>query len=476
MHVAPLPPQPLYIGGEWVHTDQILPIELPYDGSPVGSVFLASEETLDRAIRAASQAAPGMAAMSNAERAAVLFRLHELLERDKVEMARTIALETGKPIREARGECDRALLTVFESGIAARQLAGEVVPIDAVSAGKGRMAITVREPVGVVGVITPWNFPLNLAMHKIGPALAAGNTVVHKPSEKTPLSALRLAKLLEEAGLPRGAYNVVTGAAEIGSKLVQDPRVAMITFTGSVEVGRSIRAHAGLKKVTLELGGNSPVIIAPDADLDIAVARVIEGGYANSGQTCISVQRVFVDERRADEFTTRVCDATQKLHIDHPLEESSDVTSLVSEAEAVRVEDWIGEAVDHGSKLLTGGARRRATIAPAVLAELSADTKIATGEVFGPVIAINRHRSIDQAVEQANATSFGLQAGIFTSNLQLAFTLARRLRFGGVMINDIPGFRADPMPYGGVKDSGLGREGPKYAIESMTDLKLICWR
>jgi acyl-CoA reductase-like NAD-dependent aldehyde dehydrogenase len=466
----------LFIGGEWVPTGQQRQLTLPYDGSAVGAVCLADEAAVNRAIMAAQAGAAAMAKMTNWERYSLLMRAHVLFGAQSAEFARIISLETGKPIKESRIECERALQTLIESAMAARELSGEAIPIDSVPAGKGRIAMTVREPLGIIGAITPWNVPLNLALHKVGPALAAGNAVVHKPSEITPLSALQLAALLHEAGTPAGAYNVLPGDAAVGKMIVRDPRIAMITFTGSVETGKWIRANAGLKKVTLELGGNCAVIVDKDADLELAASSCVRGAFSNSGQVCISVQRIFVHTAVRDEFTSRVVKGAQGLRRGHPLDEDTDLTSLLTAPAAERVESWTREAIDKGAKLLTGLARTDARMDATVLADLPPTARMACDEVFGPVVAINEFNDLQEAVDQSNATPYGLQAGIFTQSLERAFEAAHGLRVGGVMINDIPGFRADSMPYGGVKSSGLGREGPRYAVEEMTDVKIICWR
>jgi acyl-CoA reductase-like NAD-dependent aldehyde dehydrogenase len=460
-----------FIGGESLRSDRTFQVRLPYDGSVVAEVCEGDVDSLNTAIDAAQRAAPQMRNLGNPARSDLLLAVRTLLLRDAAELARTICLETGKPIKEARFEVDRATQTLMAAAIAARELTGITVPME------GRMAMTVRDPLGVIGAITPWNVPLNLALHKVASAIASGNTVVHKPSEITPVSALRLAELFAEAGCPRGAYNVVTGdGASLGQALVRDSRVRMITFTGSVEVGREIRANAGLKRVTLELGGNSPVIIERDADLELATARCLQGAFANSGQLCISVQRIFAHEEIASAFLENFTAAAGRLTIGHPLEETTEISSLVSEAEAVRVEEWIADAVSKGAKRLVGGERRRATLTPCVLEELPTTARMSCQEVFGPVVAVNRYSKLDDAISQANSTPYGLQAGIFTRNLEMAFDAARRLEAGGVMINEVPTFRADHMPYGGMKDSGLGREGPRYAVEEMTEVKLICWR
>jgi len=467
----------LPIGEEWIRTEKTDTIRLPYDGSSVTEVPQGNPALVNRAAHAARKAAGVLEAWSNFERAELLDRIAALLRRDHAAFASVISLETGKPISEARVEVDRSLQTLLASSIVARELHGEVVPIDGAPIGAGRMAMTIRQPLGVIGIITPFNVPLNLALHKLGPALAGGNAVVHKPSEQTPLSALKLAHIIREAGAPAGAYNVVTGPGEtVGRALVECPGIDMITFTGSVETGRAIRALAGLKKVTLELGGNSAVIIEPDADLDAAVTRVVQGGYGFSGQICISVQRVYVHESVAGSFSEKLVGAVEKLRVGHPSQDTTQIASLISEGAARRVEDWIGEAARGGAKVLTGGDRRNSTIRPGVLADVPEDSTFMQQELFGPMVGVNRYSNLDSAIDLVNGTPYGLQAGIYTQHLQRAFQAARKLRAGGVLINDVPTFRADHMPYGSAKNSGLGREGPRYAVEEMTEPKLICWR
>ena len=468
---------PMLIGGEWVRTPSLRTIALPYDGTPVAQVYDADAETARRAVAAAEAGAAEVAKFTQCERAELLDRMRRLLERDAAEFARLIACECGKPIREARTEVDRAVQTLIASADAARHLRGEVIPMEAAPIGKGRWAMTVREPLGVVAAITPFNFPLNLAMHKIGPALAAGNSVVHKPSGNTPLSALRLARLIQEAGAPRGAYNVVTGpGGKLGPVLISDPRVALITFTGSVPVGEEIRGHIGLRRATLELGSNSSVILEPDCDLDMLIPRCVIGSFAHSGQVCISVQNIYVHESIQKEFTDRFVAATRTLKIGHPLEDSTEVSSLINEPEAERVEQWIARAQAQGARVITGGKRRFATIEPAVLTGVAPNMEICCKEAFGPLVVIHRYEKLENAIRDVNFGEYGLQAGICTRDLGRAFEAARRLRVGGVIINDVPSYRADHMPYGGVKKSGIGREGPHFAVEEMTELKLICWR
>lgn len=468
---------PMRIGGEEVRTPEVRQIELPYDGSPVGTVYVASGEQVDAAVGAAAAAARVMREISLDERSAILRKAWQRLLELREEFALAISSESGKPIKEARAEVDRSAQTLLFSSEEAHRLCGEVVPMDASPAGKGRLAMTVREPRGVIAAITPFNFPLNLSMHKIGPALAAGNAVVHKPASATPISALKLCAILEDSGLPKGALNVITGpGGAIGEMLVRDPRVAMVTFTGSPEIGLRIRNLAGLKKVTLELGSNSALIVEEDADLEQAVPRSLIGSYANSGQVCISVQRIFVHRRIRDEFVERFVAGARRLTLGHPHDPATDVSSLITPAEAGRVEEWIAEAVGAGARLLAGARRRRATIEPAVLADVPPAVRLWAKEAFGPVAGINTYDSLEEAIERVNESEYGLQAGIYTRDIRKAFQAARGVHVGGFLINEAPAYRVDQMPYGGVKLSGTGREGPRYAIQEMTEPKLICWK
>ncbi len=468
---------PMIIAGRDVRSERPIEVRIPYDGAPFATVFAAGPELLEQAVAAARNAAPVMRGLTRDARSSILRRAHALLLERAAAFARAISSESGKPLREGRLEVERAAATLLFSSEEAHRLAGEVVPMDASPAGAGRMALTVREPLGVIAAITPFNFPLNLSVHKIGPALAAGNTVVHKPASATPVSAILLARLFLEAGLPEGALNVVTGpGSTTGDFLVDHPEVRMITFTGSTEVGLRIRARAGLKRVTLELGNNSALIVDEGADLDEAVARAVPGAYAHSGQVCISVQRIFVAEKACEEFTQRFAAAAQTLRIGHPLEDSTAVSSLITEAEAGRVAEWVAEAVSAGARLVSGGQRNGATIAPVVLAGVPPEARVFAQEAFGPVAGINGYASLDQAIDAVNQSAYGLQAGIFTRDLDRAFYAAARVHVGGFLINDVPQFRVDQMPYGGVKLSGTGREGPRYAIEEMTEPKLISWR
>lgn len=468
---------PLWIGGEPVSTGTTRTVTLPYDGSFVAEICEADEAAFERAVKAAREGARAMAALTLYERAKLLDRIRELLARDEAEFARLITSETGKPIREARIEASRSQLTLQASADAARDLHGEAVPMEAAPTGKGRWAMTVREPLGVVGAITPFNFPLNLALHKIGPALAAGNSVIHKPSENTPLSALRLASIITEAGAPAGAVNVIPGAGEtVGDWIVSNERINMLTFTGSIPVGQQIRAKAGLRRVALELGNNSSLIVEPDADLDPLIPRCVTGSFSHSGQVCISVQNVYLHERIAPAFTERFIEAAKKLKIGHPMDDQTEISSLINTEAAERVESWIEQARRAGSRVLTGGTRRNATIEPTILDRVDPHLDISCKEVFGPVVALHTYKELGDAIAQVNSGQYGLQVGVCTANISRAFQAAKALEFGGVILNDVPAYRVDQMPYGGAKNSGIGREGPRYAIEEMTEMKLVCWK
>jgi acyl-CoA reductase-like NAD-dependent aldehyde dehydrogenase len=460
----------LWIQGAETAGESVRTVHVPFDGAPFAAVAEAGPAQTQAAITAATAAAPTMRDLTRAQRSAILRQARQLLLDAKEEFAVIIASESGKPLREARLEVDRGAATLLFSAEEANRLAGEEVPMDAAPNGAGKMALVIREPLGVIAAITPFNFPLNLSLHKIGPALAGGNAVVHKPASATPVSALRLARLFAEAGLPPGALNVIPGpGGRVGDALVGHPAIAMVTFTGSAEVGLALRAKAGLQRMTLELGSNSAVIVAADADLEDAARRCAAGAFANSGQVCISVQRILVAEPIAGAFAEALHAAADQLPIGHPLDEATAISSLISPAEADRVAAWVAEV---GGAAVRSG---RATIAPVVLRNVPDTARVFADEVFGPVVSANPFRTLDEAIDRVNASAYGLQASIFTKDLATAFRAARRVHVGGFLINDVPQFRADQMPYGGVKRSGTGREGPRYALEEMTERKLICW-
>jgi len=452
-------------------------VQLAFDGAVVAEVPETPIADIPAILSRATSGASAVAELTREQRGAILFRASQQFLAKKDELARTITLESGKPIREAKAEVERAASTLWFSGEEAHRLAGEEIPMDAAAAGKGRVAHTIRQPLGVIAAITPFNFPLNLAMHKVGPAIAAGNAIVHKPASATPLSALHAASILVGCGLPADAIQVVVGAgSEIGDALVTASAVRMISFTGSAEVGGRLQAKAGMKRVGLELGNNSAVLVLEDADLELAASACVAGAYGNSGQSCISVQRIYVAASLHAQFLERFVELTRKLKIAHPLEEDCEISCLIHETEAQRVQSWIGEAVREGATLHTGGGRNLATLQPAVLSNVSTTSRMHREEVFGPAVGVNSFTSLDEAIAMANDSRYGLQVGVFTNNLKVAWRCAREIAAGGVMINDVSNFRVDQMPYGGVKDSGLGKEGPKYAVEQMTETKLVSWR
>ena len=408
------------------------------------------------------------------ERAAILAAASAELLRRRDEIGRIVCLEVGKAIRDATAEVERAAMTFQVASEEARRVGGEVIPLDLAPHGRGRFALTRRFPIGPVAAISPFNFPLNLSAHKLAPAIAAGDPIVLKPASKTPLSALILAAILQRAGLPDGALSVLPMTRETGNRLVTDDRYKLLTFTGSSAVGWSMKARAGTKRVLLELGGNAGVIVDQSADLDYAARRVSLGGFALAGQSCISVQRVFVHERVMDEFARKMIARVEALHVGDPRDPETDVGPLVEPEEVDRVDAWVQEAVGSGATVLTGGRRiGRTMYAPTVLAKVPEAAKVCAQEVFAPLVGLYPFSDFKAAVAAVNRSAYGLQAGVFTRDLQHAFDGFEHLEVGGVIVNDVPSWRIDHMPYGGVKNSGLGREGPRYAIEEMTELKLM---
>ena len=462
----------LFIDGARVETGDWLEVRSPYDGSLVGRVAKGGDADARRAVDAAQRAMTEP--IPAHERAAILDRTAQLVEERAEEVARTISAEAGKPMKAARVEAARAQSTFTMAAVEARKLAGDVVPMDASPAGAGKLALTLRVPIGVVGAISPFNFPFNLVAHKIAPALAAGCGVVLKPASQTPLSALLLAELEAEAGLQAGWLNVVCGpASEIGDVLVTDERVTLITFTGSAGVGWKLRERAPRKRVNLELGNATPVIVAADADLDDAAGRLAANAFSFAGQSCISVQRIYVERSAFDAFLDRFLPRVEALVVGDPADDATDVGPLISSGERDRVVAWIEEAEARGARILVGGSLDGELLRPTVIADVPADAKVACEEVFGPLCSVTPYDTLDGAIALANGTRFGLQAGIFTRDVKAALRAAQQLEFGGVTVNEAPTFRADQMPYGGVKDSGNTREGPAYAVREMTDERLV---
>ncbi len=462
----------LFIAGEWVETGDWIEVRSPFSGDVVSRVAKGGADETRRAIDAAEQAM--LEPLPAHKRAEILVKVVAGIARRHDEIARQISDEAGKPLKAARVEASRAMSTYTFAAVEARKLAGEMVPMDAAQAGEGKLAFTLRRPVGIVGAISPFNFPLNLVAHKLAPALAAGCAVVLKPATQTPLSALLLAELEEEAGLPPGWLSVVVGpSAEIGDVLVEDERVKAITFTGSGPVGWGIKERAAKKKVSLELGNATPVIVMADSDVEAAAAAMAANAFAFAGQSCISVQRLYVERPAYDRFVEAFVPRVQALKLGDPADEETDVGPVIDQDARERILEWIAEARDGGAEILAGGDEQDGLIAPTVIANASPELKVSCEEVFGPVVTLSAVGSLDEAIALANSTRFGLQAGIFTSRLDTAMRAGQELEFGGVIVNEAPTFRADQMPYGGVKDSGNTREGPAYAVRELTEDRLV---
>jgi acyl-CoA reductase-like NAD-dependent aldehyde dehydrogenase len=461
------------IGGEWCSAENTREIRDPYRGDVVGTMPLSSKADLDDALNAAVEARDAAAAMPGYERAALLKKISQLIERDVKPLALLMARETGKAIKDAEGEIRRSLETFALAGEEAIRIEGRHIPLDGSAMGAGKMAFLMRFPVGVVAAITPFNAPFNLAAHKIAPAIAAGNTLVLKPPPQAPLIVHKLVELVNEAGVPKGMVNTVYGDADIGAALVADPRVEFITFTGSSGAGEAIKAASGLRRVALELGGNGATIVCDDADLETAAAVCARNSMRLAGQSCISVQSVYVMRSVYDQFVSLVAEEVGKLKLGNPLDAATDVGTLIDEQAAKRVEDWVNQAVAGGAQAVTGGKRHGAAFEPTVMTDVKPNMKVVCEEVFGPVLNIIPVDTLDQAIDTINSSPYGLQSGIFTKSNEVTFKAIRRMRVGGIIINGTSTWRTDQLAYGGVKSSGIGREGPRYAIEEMTEQRLI---
>jgi len=469
----------MLINGQWRgsakedSSTRFIDVRAPYDGRIIGRIPEAGRNDVEDAI-AAADSAFRKTRLSPYERYEILLKTSILLNERTEDIARTLAQEAGKPIRDARAEVHRAVQTFQISAEEAKRIHGEGVPVEAAKGSENRIAFTIRVPVGPICAISPFNFPLNLVAHKVGPAIAAGNTVVLKPASVTPLTAINLGKIMMEAGLPPGYLNIIFGPGNtVGEWLLADPRFALYTFTGSPAVGKHLREATGLRRSILELGSNSAVIVHKDSDIDKAVTACVRAGFAYAGQVCISLQRILLHRDIADEFISKFIPAVESLRLGDPLNEDTDVGPMITEDAAIKAHEWIKEAVSRGAKLLIGGERNGNMLKPSVLQNVDRDMKVVCYEVFAPIVSILEYSDIEDAINIVNDSDFGLQSGIFTSDMNLAFKAAKELQVGGVMINDTSMYRVDAMPYGGVKQSGIGREGPRYAIEEMTDLKLI---
>lgn len=473
MTIAPAATHGFFVDGRWREDGDLVEIRAPYDGSVIARVVGGRREHAEAAIAAAVKAFGTTRRLPAFERQRVLRQISAAIAERKEEFARTLAQEAGKPIKGARTEVDRAVFTFNVAAEESTRIRGEYLPLDWQEFTAGRWGLVRRFPVGPVAGITPFNFPINLVAHKVAPAIAAGCPMILKPAPQTPLCSLLLAECVQQAGWPDGGLNVVPLSNDDASLLVTDDRIKLLSFTGSVSVGWDIKRRAGKKKVVLELGGNAAVIVHSDADLGYAVDRCVTGGFAYAGQTCISVQRIFVEHSVYGKFTDLLVEGVKKLHVGDPLDNSTDVGPLIRESDAIRTSAWIDEALHAGARLLCGGQRRGLIVEPTILTGTRPDMKVNSQEVFGPVVTVEPYKDFDEALRRVNDSCFGLQAGVFTRDAKLLFQAYEELEVGGLIAGDIPSFRVDHMPYGGVKDSGLGREGVRYAIEEMTEPKLL---
>jgi acyl-CoA reductase-like NAD-dependent aldehyde dehydrogenase len=473
MTIAPVATHGFFVDGRWREDGDVVEIHAPYDNSLIARVAQGRREHAEAAIAASVKAFGTTRRLPAFERQRVLRQIAAFMTQRKEEFARTLAQEAGKPIKAARTEVERGIFTFNIAAEESTRIYGEYLPLDWQESTAGRWGIVRRFPLGPIAGITPFNFPVNLVAHKVAPAIAAGCSMVLKPAPQTPLCSLLLAECVQQAGWPDGGLNVLPLSNDDASLLVTDDRIKLISFTGSAPVGWDIKRRAGKKKVVLELGGNAPVIVHSDADLEYAAERCVTGGFGYAGQTCISVQRILVEHSVYGRFTDIFVDLVKKLKIGDPLDDSTDVGPLIRNSDAVRTTAWIEDAVSAGARLLCGGRRKGQVVEPTVLTGTKPDMKVNCQEVFGPVVTVEPYKDFDQALRQANNSAYGMQAGVFTRDAKLLFQAYEELEVGGVIAGDVPSFRIDQMPYGGVKDSGLGREGLRYAIEEMTEPKLM---
>jgi acyl-CoA reductase-like NAD-dependent aldehyde dehydrogenase len=473
MTIAPVATHGFFADGRWHEDGDLVEIHAPFDGSLIARVVQGRREDAEAAIAAAVKAFGTTRRLPAFERQRVLRQISASISERKDEFAHTLAQEAGKPIKAARMEVERAIFTFNVAAEESTRIYGEFLPLDWQEFTAGRWGIVRRFPLGPIAGITPFNFPINLVAHKVAPAIAAGCPMVLKPAPQTPLCALLLAECVQQAGWPDGGLNVIPLSNDDAGLLVTDEHIKLISFTGSVPVGWDIKRRAGKKKVALELGGNAAVIVHHDADVAYAAERCVSGGFGYAGQTCISVQRILVEHSVYGKFTDFLVEGVKKLKSGDPLDESTDVGPLIRESDAIRTINWIEEAVHSGARLLCGGTRKNRVVEPTILTGTKADMKVNCQEAFGPVVTVEPYKDFDQALRQANNSAYGLQAGVFTRDAKLLFQAYEELEVGGVIAGDVPSFRIDHMPYGGIKDSGLGREGLRYAIEEMTEPKLL---
>jgi acyl-CoA reductase-like NAD-dependent aldehyde dehydrogenase len=467
-------PHPIFLAGTWVESDDPLVIANPADGDhPAGATFHATPAQYEQAVEAAVKAFEVTRTLPAYERGAILRNISAGIKARREELGRLIALEAGKPIRDSLVEVDRAVITFRLGAEEAERMVGETIPLDITPSGKGRMGITRRFPIGPIAGISPFNFPLNLAAHKIAPAIASGNPIVLKPPSKDPLTMLTVAEIIEEAGAPMGSVSILPMSRELGDRMVSDERFKLLTFTGSPSVGWRMKERAGKKRVVLELGGNAGVIVDKTADLDWAVKRCLVGAYAYAGQVCISVQRMFIHADIWDEFMPKLIEGAKALKLGDPLDPQTDVGPMVDGNAASRTQRWVDEALADGGKALLGGTANGTFFPPTILTDVPATAAVCSNEAFAPLVVAFKFTDIDEAIRGVNDSMFGLQTGVFTNDLGSAWKAFNGLEVGGVIVNDVPTYRSDHMPYGGVKDSGLGREGLRWAIEDMTELRIM---
>ncbi|AYC28573.1 aldehyde dehydrogenase family protein [Paenisporosarcina cavernae] len=464
----------LWINGKWMDTQETIDLKAPYDGKLIARIAKGTADDVTKAIEGADDAFHSFKKWTAHERAEMLYQVVAIMKKRKQELAEIMAKEAGKPIKTSLAEMDRTISTYLFAAEEAKQIHGETIPMDAAPGGKDRIGWTKKEPIGVVAAITPFNFPFNLVAHKLGPAFAVGNTVVLKPASQTPVSSLVLAEIFQEAGLPAGALQIVTGGGkELSDALVTHPKVKKVTFTGSVDVGLQIKEKVGLRKITLELGSNSALIVEPSTPVDQIIKRSVEGAFGFAGQVCISLQRIYVARSIYDEFVKAFVQETENLVVGDPLDEKTDVSSMIHPEEVTRISEWIEEAKENGATVVTGGEVTERKLQPTVLTHTTPTMKVVCQEVFAPIVSIMPYDSLDEAISLVNDSKYGLNVGIYTNVLTDALHAADELQAGAIIINDIPTFRIDNMPYGGVKMSGYGREGVKFAVDEMTELKFI---
>ena len=468
--------KPVIIGGESLKRDDFIEVKYPYTGEVIGRAVRGTEEDVLKAVEVAKEGFKEISSLTPYERYEILMKTADLLRERSEEFAKTLVYEVGKTIREARTEVQRAIQTLIFSAEEAKRIEGSTFLPDAHPNGKGKVGFYIRVPVGIVSAITPFNFPLNLSMHKVAPALAAGNAVILKPSERTPLTPTMMVELFLEAGIPPKALSVIPGYGDVGRVMTTHPDIRVVSFTGSRKVGDIISRQVGIKRLVLELGSNSAIVLHRDGDVDKAVQKTVAGGYAIAGQVCISVQRVFVHEEVFDLFTEKLKEAVERLKVGDPMDETTDVGPLIASSEIERIEGWIEESVREGAKVITGGEplnKEKALLKPTIISLVPTDSKLFKEEAFAPVVVVNPYKEVDEAIDMVNDSDYGLQVGVFTKDIQIAWEFIKKAEAGGILINEGPTFRVDHQPYGGVKYSGIGREGPKFAIEDYTEIKTV---